>query len=183
MNVIFLITVLIATVAVAVINPENFVGIMLSGATDAVTLSVKLVAVYAVWMSVLEMMDRAGLNAKMTTLCRPLTNALFKGESDEAKKYITVNLASNMLGLGGAATPAGIKAISLMDNGSGVATKNMIMLVVVNATSVQLIPATVMSLLASNGATNPSSIILPTLISTAVSTVAGIILVKALYKK
>lgn len=87
-----------------------------------------------------------------------------------------------MLGLGGAATPAGIKAISLMDNGSGVATKNMIMLVVVNATSIQLIPATVMSLLASNGATNPSSIILPTLISTAVSTVTGIILVKALYK-
>lgn len=183
MNVIFLITMLIATVAVAVINPENFVGIMLSGATDAVTLSVKLVAVYAVWMSVLEMMDRAGLNAKMTKLCRPLTNALFKGESDETKKYITVNLASNMLGLGGAATPAGIKAISLMDNGSGVATKNMIMLVVVNATSIQLIPATVMSLLASNGATNPSSIILPTLISTAVSTVTGIILVKALYKK
>ena len=70
-----------------------------------------------------------------------------------------------------------------MDNGSGVATKNMIMLVVVNATSIQLIPATVMSLLASNGATNPSSIILPTLISTAVSTVTGIILVKALYKK
>ena len=95
MNVIFLITVLIATVAVAVINPENFVGIMLSGATDAVTLSVKLVAVYAVWMSVLEMMDRAGLNAKMTKLCRPLTNALFKGESDETKKYITVNLASS----------------------------------------------------------------------------------------
>ncbi|HCE34149.1 MAG TPA: nucleoside recognition protein, partial [Clostridiales bacterium] len=51
------------------------------------------------------------------------------------------------------------------------------------ATSIQLIPATVMSLLASNGATNPSSIILPTLISTAVSTVAGIILVKVLYKK
>lgn len=183
MNGIFIITVLVAIVAVAAINPENFVGILLEGSTDAVSLSLKLVAVYAVWMSVLEMMERAGLNEKMTKLCKPMTNALFKGESDEAKKYITVNLASNMLGLGGAATPAGIKAISLMDDGSGAATKNMIMLVVINATSIQLIPATVMSLMAANGASNPSGIILPSLISTAISTIAGIILVKMLYKK
>ena len=183
MNVIFLITVLIATVAVAVINPENFVGIMLSGATDAVTLSVKLVAVYAVWMSVLEMMDRAGLNAKMTKLCRPLTNALFKGESDETKKYITVNLAANMLGLGGAATPAGIKAMSAMSDGSDRASDNMIMLLVINATSIQLIPATVIAMRAGANSQSPSDIILPTLISSGIATLVGAIMCKVLSLK
>ncbi len=183
MNGIFLITILAATAMLAVVNPENYVKVMTDGAADAVELTLKLLAVYAVWLSVLEAMERSGLCQKTMRVLHPLTNRLFKGESDEAKKHITLNLTSNVLGLGGAATPAGIKAIQSMDSGGTVATKNMIMLVVINATSIQLIPATVMSLMAQHGSTNPSAIMLPSIIATAVSTASGVILVKTFCKK
>ena len=90
--------------------------------------------------------------------------------------YIAVNLASNMLGMGGAATPAGIKAIGAMNANGEKATDNMCLLVVINATSIQLIPATVISIRAAAGSANAASIFLPTLIATLVSTFSGILI-------
>jgi spore maturation protein A len=94
-----------------------------------------------------------------------------------------VNLASNMLGLGGAATPLGIKAVSSMCDGSGRASKGTVLLLVINATSIQLLPATVIAMLSSHGSVAPSSIIVPSIIATAVSTIVGVILVKVFVKK
>ena len=125
-----------------------------------------------------KMMEKTSLDKKIANLFTPITQKLFKGESDAAHSYIAVNLASNMLGMGGAATPAGIKAIAAMDTGSESASKNMIMFLVINATSIQILPATVMALMGTHGSASPSSIIIPSLIATAVSTLTGIILVK-----
>lgn len=87
-----------------------------------------------------------------------------------------------MLGLGNAATPAGIDAIYLMDDKSGVATKNMVMLTVIAATSLQLLPLTVLSLMTEYGSTAPSAIILPSIISTFSSTIIGVLLVAVFIK-
>ena len=84
-----------------------------------------------------------------------------------------------MLGMGGVATPAGIKAMQSMSlEGQTVASPNMILLLIINATSIQLIPATVIAIRATAGSADASSIFLPTLISTAISTISGIILCK-----
>lgn len=86
-----------------------------------------------------------------------------------------------MLGLGNAATPAGIDAIYLMDDKSG-ARQNMVMLTVIAATSLQLLPLTVLSLMTEYGSTAPSAIILPSIISTFSSTIIGVLLVAVFIK-
>ena len=112
------------------VSPETVISAMLDGGMSAISLSIKMLAIYAVWMSVLKIMEKTGLNGMLSRLFRPLTKRLFKNESEKAYDYISVNLASNMLGLGGAATPAGINAIKEMDKSDGRASKNMVMLTV-----------------------------------------------------
>ncbi|MGN0795790.1 MAG: spore maturation protein [Christensenellales bacterium] len=178
MNVVFLLLSVSGLVALTVINPEAVFPTMINGATNAITLCLKLLAIYSVWLSVLKMLEKSGLDAKLTKLIKPVAKRLFKGESDETYKYISINLASNMLGMGGAATPAGIKAMELMDDNSGTITHNMNLLLVISATSIQLIPATVIALRSSGGSISPTDIMLPTLLSTAVTTAVGIIACK-----
>ncbi|MDR2635180.1 MAG: hypothetical protein LBC13_04255 [Clostridiales bacterium] len=171
----------ILTVSVAVMlftDPDVTMSAMLAGGSGAVSLSFKLLTVYAVWLSVLKIVERLELDKKMARLFAPIIDRLFKGESADAKACITVNLASNMLGMGGAATPAGIKAMRLMENGGETATDNMLLLLVLNATSVQIIPATVIALRSAAGSIAAGNIILPSLISTACSTLIGAALVR-----
>ncbi|MBO5982660.1 MAG: spore maturation protein [Clostridia bacterium] len=154
---------------------------MIEGVSGAINLVIKLIAIYSIWLSVLKMAEQTQLDKKLSQLLKPVVKKLFKGESDDAYKWISINLASNMLGMGGASTPAGIKAMENMQKGDK-ATNNMDLLVVINATSIQLIPATIIALRASWNSANPSSIILPTLISSTIATVVGVILCKAFSK-
>ena len=124
------------------------------------------------------MVEATALDKKLSKILRPVVCKIFKNESDEAYDKICVNLAANMFGMGGVATPAGIKAMSAMSDGSDRATDNMIMLLVINATSIQLIPATVIALRASANSQSPSDVILPTLISSGIATLCGMILCK-----
>ncbi len=156
---------------------------MIAGVRSAITLSLKLLAIYAVWLSALKMMQATGLDKKLSKLLRPVIRRLFKGESEDAYDNISVNLSANMLGMGGVATPAGIRAMTAMQDGSAKATHNMILLIVINATSIQLVPATVIALRASAGSADASDIFFPTLIATSVSTLSGIILCKVLSLK
>ncbi|MCQ2603070.1 MAG: spore maturation protein, partial [Clostridia bacterium] len=129
------------------------------------------------------MMKGIGWDKKVSAFLRPVIKRLFKGESDDAYDSIAVNLAGNMLGMGGVATPAGIDAVSKMQHTGNKASANMQLLLVINGTSIQLIPATVIALRASAGSINASSIFLPTIISSTVATVAGVIICKLISKK
>ena len=181
-NVVFTLIFIVAVVIISVTSPDEVTASMLAGATNAVSLSLKMLAIYAVWTSVLKLMEKTGIDKKLTKLFRPLTRRLFRNESEKAVDLITLNVASNVLGLGNAATPAGIDAIYLMDDKSGVATKNMVMLTVIAATSLQLLPLTVLSLMTEYGSTAPSAIILPSIISTFSSTIIGVLLVAVFIK-
>lgn len=181
-NVIFILIFVAAVTAISISSPENVTSAMLAGATNAVSLSLKMLAIYAVWTSVLKLMEKTGLDKKLSKLFRPVIRRLFKNESEKAADLITLNVVSNVLGLGGAATPAGIDAIREMDDKSGVPTKNAVMLTVLAATSLQLLPLTVLSLMTEYGSTAPSSIILPSIISTLSSSVIGVALVSVFIK-
>ncbi len=91
---------------------------------------------------------------------------------------IALNMSANMLGLGNAATPMGINAMKRLDDGSGIANHAVIMLIVLNATSIQLLPSTIIGLRANAGSLSPADIVLPTLLSTACTFLLGIFLVK-----
>lgn len=183
MNVAFLIISAISVVLMIARAPEAAFPTMIDGVTHAIELSIKLCSIYAVWLSVLKMVEATSLDKKLSKLLRPIVRKIFKNESDEAYDYISINLAANMFGMGGVATPAGIKAMSAMSDGSDRASDNMIMLLVINATSIQLIPATVIAMRAGANSQSPSDIILPTLISSGIATLVGAIMCKVLSLK
>lgn len=167
-------------------NPSSVLNEMIDASSEALSLCIELCAVYAVWMGVLELVEASGLGNKLARLLHPLIKKLFKIDDSETEKMIALNMSANMLGLGNAATPMGINAMKRLDDGSGTATPAMIMLIVINATSIQLLPSTVIGLRAAAGSASPADIILPTLIATACTCTVGILLVKlcnSLYAK
>lgn len=174
MNVVFA---FILTVCVSLLlfkDPNGALGGMLTGVSSAIAMSVGLVAVYAVWLSVLNVMEKVGLNRAIGKALKPLTKRLFPSENDETRETISLNMSANMLGMGGAATPLGIKAINSMAGDSEKTSDSIALFVVINCTSIQLIPTTIIGLRAAAGSASASDIILPSLIATAVSTMVGV---------
>ena len=107
MNAVFLAISIISLVAMTVHSPETAFSSMINGVGSAISLSLKLIAIYAVWLSVLEMMKRTGIDKSLSKLLKPLVRKIFKKENDEAYDWICINMSANMLGMGGVATPAG----------------------------------------------------------------------------
>ncbi len=177
MNKIWLFMMLVSLAILLYINPGATLSTMIDASTEALTLCIELCAVYAVWLGILEIVEATGLSKKIARALRPIIKKLFRIDNEEIEKMIALNMSANILGLGNAATPMGIKAMKALDNGRGVATFSIIMLVVVNATSIQLLPSTVIGLRASAGSSNPSDIILPTILATVVTLTVGISLV------
>lgn len=179
MNTMFFVMTVASLILVTVVSPDSAFSIMINGASNAISLALKLCAIYAIWLSVLDIMQKVGMSRALDRLFSPITKRLFKGEDEKTREFITLNFSANLLGMGSAATPLGIKAMEGMQDGSDKATDNMILFMVVNATSIQLLPATIIGLRSSYGSASASDIILPSLIATAVSTVCGVLLAKA----
>lgn len=182
MNAFWIIMMLAGTLVLLITNPSAVLSEMLGASASAFELCIELCAVYAVWLGILELVDASGLSNKLAKLLRPLIKKIFKVDNEETQKIIALNISANMLGLGNAATPMGIKAMQSLDDKSGRANFAMIMLVVLNATSIQLLPTTVIGLRERAGSANAADIILPTLITTFVTTLLGILLVHAVDK-
>ncbi|MEG1499581.1 MAG: hypothetical protein RR400_00705 [Clostridia bacterium] len=176
MNKIWLYLVLLSTSALLFIRPEAAIDSMLSASKTGILLCIDFCAIYAVWMGIMEIVEETGLSEKLGKKLSPLVRKLFKINNKEAEKYITMNLSSNLLGLGNAATPYGIKAIKALDDKSGKITFPMTMLLVINATSLQLLPTTAIGMRLNGGSTASSDIILPCLITTIITTLTGVLL-------
>ncbi len=152
---------------------------MIQGAMEAVSIMLRLAGGFAVWCGLMEILKRMGAVEGLTRRLRPVLCRLFPDiREEETLRSVTINLAANMLGLGNAATPMGVKAMSQLSGENGnreTASRAMCMFLVLNASSVQLFPGTVMTLRMVMGSQAPGAVILPTLISTAASAIAGIV--------
>lgn len=148
----------------------------LDGAGAAVELCLGIAGATLLWCGLMEIMERAGMLRALSRLMRPALTRLFPSAAGdrELMAAVSANSAANLLGLGNAATPMGLRAVSLMDRGRGVATDEMCRLIVVNTASIQLIPTTAAALRASMGSPAPFDIIVPVWLSSAVSVTAGI---------
>ena len=164
-------------------SPETALTSMITASGSAVNLAVKLLAVYAVWLGLIEIVKKTELSRKLSSLLSPLIDLLFGKVDNKAKDYIAMNMSFNMLGVGNAATPTGIKAFNALQDGSDKATATMVMLLVINTTSIQLLPTTIIGMRVTAGSANATDIIMPSLIATIISTVVGVILVKLIYRK
>lgn len=152
------------------------------GAKDAVDLCLSLCGMICLWSGVMELMRRSGLSEKLSRLLRPLLGRLFPtaAKDREAMDALSSNVSANLLGLGNAATPAGIRAAVRLNRLSGLssASNELCLLVVMNTASIQLIPTTVASLRASLGASAPFDILPAVWLSSLLSVSAGILAAK-----
>ena len=157
------------------------------GAKTAVTIALGLIGIMALWLGVMRLAERCGLVQRMAVGLRPIMRRLFPDvpPSHPAMGSMLMNIAANMLGLGNAATPLGLRAmrdLETLNPRPGVATNAMCTFLAINTSSVQLIPTTAIALLAAAGSKNPTVIVGTALLATSCSTVVGITSVKLLEK-
>lgn len=150
----------------------------IEGAKQAVSLCLSLCGMVCLWSGVMELMSRSGLSEKLSRLLRPLLLRLFPtaGRDRETLEALSANVSANLLGLGNAATPAGItaaKGLRRLSGRSG-ASNELCLLVVMNTASIQLLPTTVSALRASFGAEAPFDILPAVWLSSLLSVSAGI---------
>ena len=154
---------------------------MLEGADSALELMLGLGGSYILWLGIMKVAERAGL---VTALSRKMEKPLrlLMPNVGSAAAPITLNLAANFFGLGNAATPFGIEAMKELTKNRGerssIASNDVCMFLALNSSCIQLIPTCVIAIRAACGSANPSSIILPTLISSILSSILTIILCK-----
>lgn len=182
MNGVFPLIFLLCTLLFLALSPEEFLPALLRGVSSAARLSLSLLAVYAVFLGLSAVMEDCGLNEKLSRLLRAPVKKLFGVRDEKTCEAICLNLSANMLGLGGVATPFGISAAERLETAPNARYARSLLLVL-NATSVQLFPSTVLALLVSYGAQNPSAVILPSLAASAFSTIVGILLVNLFLRK
>ncbi len=151
---------------------------ILDGGSKAISLSLKLWGIYAVWLGILKIVEDTGLDQKLSRLFSPLIRFLVGKTDKHTESQVAINITSNLLGMGNASTPSGINSISGLDKGSKYATASMIMIAVLNSSSLQLIPTTIIGLRVFAGSSSASDIIIPTLIATLITTISGVLLVK-----
>ena len=183
MSKIWIVMLLSSLVATAIIAPSTVVSTMMNAAKMGVTMSVEFVGIYAVWMGIMQVMDDCKLSHKLSAILSRPVRWIFGRTDKETEKNICLNIASNMIGIGSAATPYGIKAMKGLDKGSNKATRAMIMLVVINSTGIQLLPTTVIGMRAIAGSVSPSSILWLTVVATFIPTILGVLLVSAIYRR
>ena len=156
---------------------------LLGGGAEAVAFCLSMAGAYAFFGGLLGVLRESGVTGALANaLRRPLFRLFrFAPGEEQALSDISVNLAADMLGMGGAATPAGLSAMRKMaaaGKPNGRASDAMLLFLTLNMCSVQLLPTTMIAIRAQAGAKNPADIVLPTLLATGVQTLTGIALCK-----
>lgn len=172
----------------------------LDSAGDAVSLCITMIGVMALWVGLMEIAQKSGLIAKMTRGIQPFIRFLFPRipEGHPAREYIATNLIANVLGLGWACTPAGLKAmeelakleaergtVGYLNDGKEVggkrervASNEMCTFLILNISSLQLIPVNMIAYRSQYGSVNPAEIIAPAIVATLISTLVAVVYCK-----
>ena len=149
----------------------------LEGANSAIELSLSMAGIMCLWSGVMEVLNVCGLSAGLARLFRPLLRRLMpeSAKDEETLAAVSANVSANLLGLGNAATPLGIRAARRMARGcGGVASNDLCRLVVLNTASIQLLPATVASVRAAAGCATPFDILPVVWLASVLSVAAGL---------
>ena len=149
----------------------------LEGARSAIDLSISMAGILCLWSGVMEIMSACGLSASLARTFRPLLRRLLPNacRDEETLAAISANVSANLLGLGNAATPLGIRAAQRMARGcGGTASNELCLLVVLNTASIQLIPATIASVRAAAGCQTPFDILPAVWLASVLSVAAGL---------
>lgn len=181
-------------------NMSEVTDAALSSAKEAVSLCITMAGIVAMWVGVMEIAKASGLVERLTNGMTPLLRFLFPGipKGHRAMEFISANMIANFLGLGWAATPFGLKAMEQLAvleedrrNGKapgkvqkkGVASNEMCTFLILNISSLQLIPVNIIAYRSQYGSPNPTAIVGPGIAATAVSTAVAVVFCKIMDKK
>ncbi|MBD3244060.1 MAG: spore maturation protein [Chitinivibrionales bacterium] len=189
LNIIWLLLILVATVVAAHTGRmDEITKASFDSAKGAVTLAIGLIGAMALWLGIMRVVEEAGLMRAIARGIRPVMVRLFPDIPAEhpAMSAMIMNIAANMLGLGNAATPMGIKAMKELDRlnpEEGTATNAMCLFLAINTSSVTLLPLGVITIRAAAGAADPAAILLPSVFATGCSTLVAITAAKLLARR
>ena len=160
----------------------------LNSAKDAVTLCITMTGVMSLWVGLMEIAKNTGLISSITKKIQPFMDFMFPNipKGHIAREHISTNIIANVLGLGWAATPAGLKAMEALqelNKGRKTASTEMCTFLIINISSLQLIPVNVIAYRSQYGSVNPVGIVGPALLATICSTLAGILFAKIMAVK
>jgi spore maturation protein A len=173
-------------------NMDAVTNAALDSADEAVTLCISTAGVMALWMGLMEIAKDAGLIQKMTDKISPFLNFMFPHipPNHPARDYIATNIIANVLGLGWACTPAGLKAMEELaklekerGNPDKCASPEMCTFLILNISSLQLIPVNMIAYRNQYGSVSPASITAPAILATFVSTAAAVVYCRLQYRK
>lgn len=159
----------------------------IDSAGSSVTIAIGLIGVMALWLGIMKIAEDSGLIKLLAKAIAPIMKWLFPDvpSGHPAMGSMTMNIAANMLGLNNAATPLGLRAmedLEKLNKHPGIATNAMCTFLAINTAGVQLIPATMISIMASAGSKDPTAIIGTTIAATGTAVIAGVTAVKILEK-
>ena len=163
---------------IAMGNLDAVAAAAMEGAASAVTLCISMAGIMCLWSGVMEVMKQSGLNELLAAAFRPLLGRLLPQASKDSETMaaVSANVSANLLGLGNAATPLGIRAACRMArNCNGVASDELCLLVVLNTASIQLLPATVAGVRAAAGCAAPLDILPAVWMTSILSVTAGLL--------
>lgn len=160
----------------------------LDAAKEAVSLCITMLGVMTFWTGILEVGQKAGLIDRLSEKMAPIMKFLFPrlDPKHPAVRHMATNMIANMLGLGWAATPAGLKAmeeLKKLNGGKDTASNEMCVFLIINISSLQLIPINMIAYRSQYGSANPTAIVGPALVATAISTIVGVIVCKVMDRK
>lgn len=152
----------------------------LASAKDAVTLCITMLGIVSLWTGLMQVAKSVGIIDGLTNLLRPLLRVLFPDIPKEhvVNEYIASNMIANLLGLGWAATPMGLKAmkeLKELNNGSEVASCDMCTFLIINISSLQLIPVNIIAYRTQYNSVKPTEILAAAIVTTLFSTIVGIL--------
>ncbi len=174
MNLLFVILLLLSVLfGILTGNIDKVSNAAIGECSKAVEICFSLMGAMCLWSGIMRIAEKSGLAGKISKLLSPITKRIFKNASDKALNAISMNITANLLGLGNAATPLGIQAMINLKDGD-YATNNMILFVVINTASIQLIPTTIATLRLKYNSHNPMEILPYVLICSIISLVVGV---------
>ncbi|MBE5960392.1 MAG: nucleoside recognition protein [Lachnospiraceae bacterium] len=152
----------------------------INSAKEAVTLCITMLGVMSLWMGLMSVARSVGLMDKLTRVLRPVIRILFPDLPKDhiVNEYIASNMIANILGLGWAATPVGLKAmkeLAQLNNHSDRASCDMCTFLIINISSLQLIPVNIIAYRSQYGSVNPAEILGAGLLATTISTIVGVV--------
>ena len=160
----------------------------INSAKDAVTLCITMLGVMSLWTGLMEIAEKSGLIKTCTEKISPVMRWLFPyfPPQHDAMKHMTTNVIANILGLGWAATPAGLRAmnsLAQLNDSDKTASNAMCTFLVINVSSLQLIPVNIIAYRSQYGSTNPTAVVAPAIIATLVSTIVAVIFCRIMLRR